>query len=298
MYRPLVRCVDPCPITRLAKRYGSLLLLMVAAGAFQAAGGQTSLYLHHKEGVQVGLEYLRSDRVDKQVIEYSVFSSVWYVSGRFPLGPRMALVGDVPFAYIDLEGGSFIRREALIGNPYLGVEFSRRSSWTYGEIGVRLPVVNTDQPSAAAYGSTADVNRFDAFSVDFIPVLMKAGFRNVSVSNLYTNVQVEPIVLIALNDADEYELFFDYNAMIGYANATVRLAAGLAGQWRVSEPGAPAQSRVFGEIPVHHQAVVHASAGTSRLRTGLLLRVPLDRDLRDVLHFVLGVTFVIDPTIF
>ena len=272
------------------------------------ANGQHIQHLHHNERSQLGIEYLTP--LFERKLNISPFSSVWFFSGRFPIGGNVSAVADIPVAYMISSNRSF-DAEAILGNPFIGIEVSRLSSWTYAELGIRIPVVSdqtmpesilrsiTDASrfealhteinrSASLFGVVTDIDRFEAFSPEAIPITLKFGYRNVSSSNIYSNLLAGFVGIFTTDSRSENELYVDYGGVIGYDLPALRLTAGLSGRWLVSQPGLELNDHV-----VHHVTLA-ANTVMSTFRPGILVRMPIGEDFDQVIAIVVGLTLAVD----
>ena len=105
-------------------------------------------------------------------IDYSSFNSLLlFLSFRRPMGNKILITAELPYARTEFDmkiadGYSFFRYngyENSIGNPYLGLELGRKTSWLTGGIGVRLPMVSDKKVNITDACAHAVSDRLEAF---------------------------------------------------------------------------------------------------------------------------------------
>ena len=276
------------------------LLFILCAGLPGQVMGQQSIYMHHNQRLQVGVEYLRPSfggdifgSFSTTSPEINALSSVWFVSGRIPVTTRLAILLDIPVSYIEVATADAIS-EGTLGNPFIGIEYAPPSSYMYAQIGARAPVLSSDGSfgniQASAYGIYADITRTDAFLYDVIPVMVKVGFRNTHLNGIYTNILVGGVGVLPTTDGLDNEIFVVYNALIGYDTQLLRIALGASGLWLATE-----EDVEFSEAFTNH-LVLHFSAAVNNIRPGLIVRAPVSGDTfyTELLDAVFGFTLAID----
>ncbi|MCI0404699.1 MAG: hypothetical protein L0209_01270, partial [candidate division Zixibacteria bacterium] len=227
-------------------------------------------------------------------------TSNWYLSGRFAFTENFAAVAELPFAHGGVETLEFTgnfdslgnpifasgtESDNVLGNPYLGVEFHFPNSSFSMELGGRPPLGSlgiTEEGELSSFlAFFTDYDRFEAFFPDLVFATWKVGLSHTSPTGLITRFRLGPSFM-ASTAGGEPELFADYSAQGGYQGNTFTFWTGLTGRAILTEGDLS-----FGERTVHQFGLSgHFTAG--RFIPGLLLRLPMDADLDDVLDFVFG----------
>ena len=237
------------------------------------------------------LEFLRPSIED---VDRSFLSATYFLSGRFAISPNLHLVGELPYANYkatfegtDINGNAITIEESgsTVGNPYLGIEASASGSPIFAELGVRIPVVDENEPEASIIGYVSDVTRADAA---FLPkaVFVQGAFnvREVTDSNMEYRVRLSPVLLISTDDSfysDGAELFGVYAWSIGYHGRILRVGTGLSGRFLLTEDSGNLGERSLNQLDLH------ADIGSWSLRPGVDLHLPLG-SLAEAVPIVLG----------
>jgi hypothetical protein len=219
-------------------------------------------------------------------VDLTVASSAWFLSGRHPLTSRLAGVAEVPFAYgnVDISGAPALEGKSVFGNPYVGVEFALNDRVTF-EGGARFPITTADEESFGdVVGVLADMMRMEAFMIDVVPISAAATLRHTLASGLGLRARggVTSVVWTGDSDLGESFTFMDYGVFAQYPVSMVRFGAGVAGRWNVTE-----DEGGFSENSLHHVGL-SADYAIGRFRPGVNVRVPLDKEYRDLVSSSIG----------
>ena len=220
-------------------------------------------------------------------------TSIWYASGQHPVTDRLTARVDLPLAFADFKGDAeSVGSSTVFGNPYVGVAFDARPALSL-ELGTRLPLTTADEESFAdVVAFLADVQRGEAFVEDFVPVIGAAAYRMEPAPGWSVESRGRVSNLFYTGDDDDQDnvTFLDYGIFGSYSMAlnsrraqSARFGAGIMGRWDVSE-----DEGSFSENSLH-QLGLTADLGMGRVRPGLSVRVPVDKDYRDVLKTSVGI---------
>lgn len=219
-------------------------------------------------------------------VDLTLASSAWFLSGRYPFTDRFWGVAEVPFAYgnVDISGGSGLEGKSVLGNPYIGAEYALNDRVTF-DAGVRIPVTTADDESFGdVVGMLADMMRTEAFMMDVVPISAAATFHHRLAGGLSLRARGGATSVIWTGDGDMGEsfTFLDYGFFAQYPLNVARLGAGLAGRWDVTE-----DEGGFSENSLHHVGL-SADYSFGRFRPGVNVRVPLDKEYRDLVSSSIG----------
>ena len=221
-------------------------------------------------------------------VDVSILTGALFVTGAMPLGSRASAVVELPYARFKFSAaglaGGPSSSESAFGNPYLGLQIGTlpAANGFVGELGVRPKMVKEKDFEAALIGAITDVDRADAFA----DATTMSG-----VGNFYSRVQkVSTRLRLGLTheffgeDYGSDETLLDYGALGSVDVDWLRLGAALTGRYILTESGS------FGDRSLHHVAV-SVSAPVGQLWPGILVRLPLDKDVREVVRSTIGLTF-------
>ncbi len=261
---------------RAAAFLGPLALWPVTAEA-------QSMWIDSPGPSSVQLEVIRPV-LDEQSVDLGGFA--FYLSGRWSVGEAAAIVTEVPFAHGNTDTPIRSESDNTVGNPYLGLELSRRGSPLTGALGVRVPLA-ADRNLGSALGFAADaVDREEAFLPDVLSLHGAVRYEYRAPTGLTLTGLLAPIVWVDVGDAlaDNSELFLGYAAKIGYVGEAFAVSGGFSGRGLVTESGNLADRTI-------HQAVLSASLALDRYRPGVQIRLPIDEDMRNLLDWVISFSF-------
>jgi len=242
---------------------------------------------------QVAVEWLKPVFNDGD--EVSFFTSSLLVSGQATVSDRLSIVGELPISYARTETvNAFGKTQTLssttVGNPYLGIELWGRSMPFFLELGGRVPAVDDPAFFSSAVGTLTDLNRLGAYGVDQVPIQLIGNYHYAPQS---TKVSVRlrggPEAYFPAGErAPTGAMVLTYGAQAWYHGTPLVAGLGFTGRWR-----ATGRDTGFRESSLHQiSAVLQGTVGG--MRPGLLVRVPVEEVLRDVLPVVVGVTMTID----
>jgi len=279
-------------------------LITVVMGAFLFSTNLSAqpVWLNHDRSNSLAIEILKPDfesgfgAFGFGLVDYDFLSSAMFLSGRFSMGDNLVFVGEFSFVYAKVNvinfnfstGETFDGQsdsETTIGNPYLGVEFSKPNSTIFTELGLRLPITPDNKFVAGEFGVLSDFDRFEAFTPDILTLTIKINSRRKSASKVVTRLRGGPTLFLNTSgNGGDTEMFFDYSAQVGYEGEKVNILCGLTGRLLVSEDDLNFGQRTF------HQITLAASLNSGQLQPGVLLRFPLDDDLQRIINYVFGLT--------
>jgi hypothetical protein len=211
----------------------------------------------------------------------SALTTIDQISFHWPLG---GLVLNVEFPFVNAKVDGASSGALLIGNPLVGASTAPSSSFI-GDVGVRIPVVSVSTPErgfAQFVGVLGDFMDLEAYGEDLLSVRATAGYRHRSPNHIGVRVALRPtfVAPVGSNSGDS-ELFLDYGVQGGYETDQASFGITFTGRALVTEPGS------IGERTVHDLAL-GGSMTFGQFRPGLLVRVPLESDLGDVLQYSVG----------
>jgi hypothetical protein len=207
-------------------------------------------------------------------------TSTWFLGARLPAASQTRVVLELPWAIYEEEDFS----AATIGNPYLGLEYGAAHSGPFGEFGLRPPLASSeDDVVASLSGILSDVDRWEAFWPDVIPVTAACNYRHEDPAGLRLRGRLGGSLWIPEHGGD-VELFALFGGWAGYESRMVRVGGGWSGRALLTDEG------VFGDQTLHHQLSAAVDVGSGRFRPGAHLRLPLNSDLSDTVSLAYGIS--------
>jgi hypothetical protein len=262
-------------------------LALVPAAPISAAA--QSLWLEPYSDPVIYVEILKPSF---ESVDLTLLSSVWFLSGRLSVSDDLVLVAEIPLAFaepdLDVQPlGPTVETEmeGALGNVYVGLDWRPASPEFFGELGVRLPLLDeTDLASAVGF-FTDFVDRFEAFSSDLVALQVAGNYMRHYPSGFALRLRFSPI-LDFFTDAEETEVYFHYSGQGRYEAEGLALGGGLAGRWAVTSENAVEN---LSGTTIHH-AALFGSYEIGRFRPGMQVRIPIDEDLRDFIDLTVGLT--------
>jgi hypothetical protein len=216
--------------------------------------------------------------------DVSTLTGALFVTGGMPFGRRASGVIEIPYAHSKISGFGESSSNSSFGNPYLGVQFGTlpAAHGFVGEIGVRPKMVKEKNFEATLIGGLTDFDRADAFS-DATSLAAVGNFYS-RVQQANTRLRLGVTHEFVGTDYGDDETLLDYGALGSVDVDWLRLGAAITGRYILTESGS------FGDRSIHHIAG-SASLMFGQMRPGILVRVPLDKDVKEILRNTFGLTF-------
>lgn len=247
---------------------------LLALGTPAVAGAQTPFQLDRGSATAAWAQVQRPSFKGSGI-------SAWLVDAgaRIRISSQAYLLADVPLVTTSVSGGLSGEDGFMVGNPFLGIEFL--SGGVRAELGLRPSLVSDNAPfNSVLVGAIANIERLEAyapawsFSADVSYALADA-------SGLRFEVGGGPMLALP-KGGGKNPIYANYRAGFGLEVSQVRFMSYLSGRWYVNDSGAN-----FGEATVH-QLTLAGTYVVQRVRPTLFVRVPLDKDLSDVLSTMVG----------
>ena len=205
---------------------------------------------------------------------------------------NLIIVGELPFSYLKSKARSFSpsRSANHFGNPYVGLEIHSSNSNMFFEMGARIPVIQSHN-LATIFGIVGDIDRLEAWSPDALTPYLTINFANTpDQPGLYYRLRGGASLLLLTGEGgstlstlgSNRDLFLLYSGQLGYEGNRGRLGAGVTGRVRVTR-GGNIGKRTFLQLGFN------AALKLKRWRPGVHFRLPLDKDLREVFDWALGI---------
>lgn len=271
-------------------------LIVLTALAVPATVVHAQRYWHDEQGrdafrFDFALPFLKGEG-------HKFFTGTFVPSLSLRAGDGFRVEADLPVARAGADNASSVR----LGNPYIGLRIGDDAKPVAGILGVRIPM--SRQPTTAiaaqalAAGMISEYDNFEAYDANLMTVRggleyhraksngMMFGARGTG--SLQLNTSGDP--------SDDAEMSFDYGVRSGYEGARALATVALTGRYVITAPNHDFTCHVsdpdcnpkgFNER-THHQITGVIELRSTRIRPRVTLRVPLDKDLRDIAGAVLG----------
>lgn len=223
---------------------------------------------------------------------FQFLSGAVYFSGSGPVGKSLRIEADVPLArtgyHLATVPSSPSQSSVRLGNPYLGLRIHQSGRPLSGYLGLRLPLAGDPTSTAGnlamLVGALSDPDRLEAFLPKVFSVRAGVELRSVSLGGMLIGAKLGPSLLVATEGGggDDAELFADYGVQGGYEGTAVRATVGITGRFIATESGGSLGERTEHVIT----GIVELRRGP--VRPGLLIRVPLDKSVRETVGATVG----------
>jgi len=260
----------PLPFRRAA--LAATLTLATLAALAPGAAAQ-SIWLDRVSPKTLHLEIAKPLYEDAEDVDF--MTANWSLSGRFPIGATLHIVGELPYARIGFDSDFADESSTTIGNLYAGIETHvAEGNGAWFEAGVRVPTASeadeNDEGNAATFtGTFVDVDRWEAYGLSSDAFILHTAVhgRTDPVGKIGVDVRLAPNLWFGGDLDDDAELFLVFGAQVLYHGTSVRAGAGITGRtWVTEDEGGTSAHQV--------EAAVDVLSG--RVRPGMTLRVPIN----------------------
>lgn len=211
--------------------------------------------------------------------ELSFGTSRSSITGRFEVGTNNSVIIEVPFAYLGVK--SFDESEIALGNIYLGSEFVFDNEKVFAELGVALPT-GSENP-ATAIGLIADFDRPQTFAIDATALKVRLNYAQLQEVGFIYRLRLGPDYFIFSDEfRDGSELLLNYAIQMGFRSQNLYGLAGVSAFTILSE------SELTGAARSQYTFSAMLTLSASRVKPGVIFKVPLDNDFEGLVDNVLG----------
>jgi len=230
-----------------------------------------------------------------QAPSQSLASGALFATLRIPVRSDLRVILEVPAARgaFDAQSQYDIPAQSgfSLGNPYLGVETGTLGSAFSVEGGVRIPIVG--EPSTSEdevpleVGQLADLERMEAFAPKVAVVSLFTNYRVSGADGFRFRLRGGPLARVYTSSGDSdrtVDLWLGYGMQAGYEGRALSVFGGFAGRTLLSRDAGGVGQRTLDEF------VASASVDLGGVRPGIMLRLPLDDAMNQVVGHVLGLT--------
>lgn len=263
---------------RAAIRAATLATILTAFAAATTAA--QSFWLGPVAGDGATLEVVRPSFKE---LDLTATSLAYYLSMRLHVTPSIRVVGELPFSHVGFEVAADAPSGVgnMMGNPYLGGEWTPTGSMFSVEAGARLPLA--EEGKWRVLGMYGDIDRAEAFN-DAVTLSARGNLLwPVPDTHWALRVGAGPSLwLESEGDGTDSDVMLGYGGQLWYRARLLDVGTGLTGFVRASGEGSFAD-RSF------HQIGLMANLATGLVQPGLTLRLPVGENMSDVLDYAIGV---------
>lgn len=276
--------------TRALRPLFALTMLLLPLGPMQA-----QRYWHDDRGgdaLRLDVTYPSLKGGNYQFPTFAVIPSA---SIRAAEGIRIEADFPLMRAGYDFGGTTGSQTSLRVGNPYIGFRIGDDAKPISGTLGARLPL--GERPTdligqrAILAGTSSSFDDYEAFAPNTVLVRTALEGRWVSSGHFLVGAKLGGSIVVPTsgNPLTQTVKYIDYAGRAGFAGSSAQATIALTGRLvsqAVSGSGFSART--------HHAVTGAVDLFKGMLRPRASLRIPLDKDLRDVagVVFGLGVTLV------
>jgi len=289
----VVNTYTSTPMLKIMKNAPLVLTAALAAAALSAVQPAAAQGFLLPSAPEKGVA-LEAAHPDFKIFDVSAASSIWYLSGRLPVTERLRVFADVPFAHAKpkavnvggMQDATTVfeaKASSVIGNPLLGIEYVATPAVRL-ELSARAPLTTADDESFAdVMAAFSDPQRLEAFVENVVPVSGMVTVERSLVPGLDFRAKGGVTsVFFTGDESGETTNFVDYGVFGSYTAGIARLGSGVSGRWNASADQGSFSDRSL------HQLGVTADVRLGGVRPGVSVRIPLDKDHREVVSSTVG----------
>jgi len=269
-------------LERIVKLSSPLILLLLLSGSVQAQ----SLWLKHDHKPMVSMEILKPKYAEN--IETNILNMNLYISAYIPVNQHTSIIFELPYTKLDLK--DYSHNSGAIGNIYLGVEYDVPENNFAGNFGVRIPTSSESDYNPLSLGIITDSDRLEAFTtkhINFFGSIIHKGKISPEFC-IRTGLGPMATVLTESQSYQESELYIRYYTQLWVEQGFFSMAMGLTGLYWLT-----VEDLDFGERTLHHLGLT-SFYKFGNLKPGLILLIPLDKDLTDEKDFTYGLSLTLE----
>jgi hypothetical protein len=252
-------------------------LTLAALAALAPVAVAQSIWLDRVSPKTLHLEIAKPLYEDAEDVDF--MTANWSLSGRFPIGATLHIVGELPYARIGFNSDFADESSTTIGNLYAGIETHvAEGNGAWFEAGVRVPTAseadeNDEDNAATLTGTFVDVDRWEAYGLATDAFILHTAVhgRTDPVGKIGVDVRLAPNLWLGNElfgeGSDDAELFLVFGAQVLYHGTSVRAGAGITGRTFVTEDEGGTSA---------HQVEAAFDVLSGRVRPGMTLRVPIN----------------------
>ena len=249
-----------------------LLAAMVLACT---ACGQT-IWNQRTEGVGIRLEYL-SPAFATTSPGHEFTSQIVTLGGRVPVGKLLCVLVEAPMAWETQNNPIASSTKNGFGNVFVGLEVGTISSPFFLDLGAR-PFLKQDVMVSGFGGYYGDFDRCEAYLQEMISYRLGVNIASTERHGFVYRLRVGPTWWVP-ERGNETTTIIDYGAKAGFDDGAISVYAGITGRWNTT---------VDVEKNKYHHLGFDLGYRINGVRPAFFYRVPLEKDLSDVISRTIG----------
>ena len=268
--------------------FGRMLALAAAVTVSLGSSLQAqSIWIDRSAKTSFSIEYLKPNFQGG----YLAGSMVAFMSAHTKLSPNTAFIVELPYAHSNEGGGYYYndsKQQDAVGNLYLGSEVFSTDERFSGELGIRLPTSSDESWNAREIGYITDFDRQEAFLHDWITISTNGSLYGHYRGRYVGRFRIGPSLLLPVGELsnEEGEVMLHYSYQVWHESDKARLGVGITGVWFLTNE----DEDFFSGENIEHQFVAAANLRCGTVCPGVLLRMPLSKDLSMIFNYVLGLS--------
>ncbi|MCM2272158.1 MAG: hypothetical protein NDJ18_06365 [candidate division Zixibacteria bacterium] len=279
----------------MTRSYSSILavaLLLIIAGATSIQAQVNWWRLDNETAIT--MEWSKADFAGRIADELGFFNTILFLGAQIRVSPSVNLVAELPITTWDVKdpmvydlGWYFYdwEDEQAIGNPYLGLEYSRPGAPILFALGVRPPLASDDKLFAAVVGLFGAADRFEAFVPDLWTFSLAIGGRSSATVGPAYRFLIGPTLLVP--DAGDAEVLLDWSALFGFRGTIAHAGFEYAGRMILTEN--------YDDLGDRFDQFIGLVGGLNigQVEPGVQFRYAIDDEYREWIDFTFGINLKI-----
>lgn len=209
-----------------------------------------------------------------------------------PIGKQVDFVGILPLAHSGTRYKIFRAEvnesQTAVGNLYAGLRLHAPNYPAIWEIGLHLPTAAERMWALENMLMTEWTDRMETLISQNAFISAIGNIMRGDSAGLLLRFRAGPVLAIGTAAPGNTELFIRYGFKAAFRISPMRIAAGMSGLlWMSQEGSAGVAERTF------HQMGISAGMAAGLLQPALLIRIPLDEDLKEAYHYTIGLNLTV-----
>ena len=218
-------------------------------------------------------------------LNYKGFTSISFLSIRYPFGENLLLDADLPFVYFKNPAYVYTssdRGHFSPGNPYIGVTVYNPASPVTVNVGIRIPLVSYDDINYPIIANSTAFYRYHSASQHVFTLNLRGHYFGKINSAINYQFYLGGLAVLNTQGGGDGQLLVPYGVSLRYQKKQAILGCGISGIMSITE-----QHANLGQRSMNH-LYVEGGLNFKSWSPDVYLALPLDKDSSNLINLIIG----------